>query len=138
MTEVVTLEGRDFVVTLSDEDLRGIEAGRESEYSNAYLVAAAISHTFLKNLRGGAGDILSVAVKEGDWQSDEKWIEGPTVKLSTSPKVLLIPHQSSTGPQPLHVVYDLYNCCFIDDNARCLFVAIDTIKEAFDILLDRW
>lgn len=140
MTELVIVEGRDFAVKLTREDLRRIQAGISSEYSDKYLVSAALTHTFLKSLRGGAGDIFSLRVEvEGeDWRSDEHWMEGPTAKLSSSPKALLITYQSSTGPQPLHVVYDLYNCCFIDDNARCLYISHQDIDEAFAILFDQW
>ena len=148
MERVVIVQGQDFAVTLTFEVVRKIQAGVGSDYSDKYLVSAAITHSFLKNLRGAAGDIYSVRPvlrggPGGDkpgrgWGPTEYWMEGPTAKLSTSPKALLINYQPTTSnnPELIHIVYDLYNCCFITDNARCIYVSQDELDEAFHTLFD--
>ena len=93
------------------EDIIDAMIDRKCNVVDNYLVCTAIAHTFLKEIRGDEGDSYMI---------DDEWIKGPTIRL----KMHELKYISFSGPsgESCAVVYDSDNCCFIQDDGKCLYI----------------
>jgi hypothetical protein len=99
-----------FSVFVPDDVIAGME-DRKCNGSDYYMTAAAMTYTFLKELREEPGDVYTCGHDE---------YTGPTQRLDIS-TARSISFQDAHNNDVVFV-YDLHNCCFIDRYGQCLYI----------------
>jgi hypothetical protein len=122
----LVVRGMEFSAVVTEELVDAMRFCQSSDYQDKYLVAAAITHTFLKDIHCKAGDLYAVHDLDG-MEIDEvsvpdklNYIEGPTVRLDVERLNVLLVKQPSG--EYLHFVHDHHNVCIINDSARCVYL----------------